>query len=206
MGSNYELDQGDEFIFAIDVSGSMQTADVGGMKRIDALKEQVISFIKEASKYDPDGIDLLTFGQDIKHVNGGPITAEAAEKVVNSLKATEASTDTAGVIRKAYELFTAKKSDNNTVLFVATDGAPNDKNKVKEELRRIAKLQDAGNENFSVSFLTVGVIDAKLEEFLNELDDDLKAVDKSGNPIDIVDRKALADVDFVQAFAGAIND
>lgn len=204
MGSNYELDQGDQFIFGIDVSGSMQTADVAGKSRIEALKETVITFIGEASKYDPDGVDVITFGEKITHL--GALTAEAAATAINKLRANESFTDTAGLIRKAYELFTAKKSEDNTVLFIATDGSPSDQASVKTELRRIAKLQDAGNENFSVSFLTVGVIDSKLEEFLTGLDDDLKAVDKNGNPIDIVDVKALADVDFIAAFSGAIND
>jgi hypothetical protein len=204
MGSNYELDQGDQFIFGIDVSASMQTADVGRKSRIEALKEKVVVFIKEASKYDPDGVDVLTFGQYVKHL--GAVTADEAEKLITPLKANEMATDTAALIAKAYELFTAKASPDNTVLFIATDGAPSDRNAVKSEIRRIAKLQDAGNENFSISFLTVGEIDAGLQSFLTELDDDLKAVDKNGNPIDIVDVKAFADVDFMSAFAGALND
>ena len=44
------------------------------------------------------------------------------------------------------------------------------------------------------------MIDGPLRAFLTELDDNLKAKH------DIVDVKALEDVDFVGAFAGALND
>jgi Mg-chelatase subunit ChlD len=204
MGSNLELNRGDQFIFGVDVSASMQTKDVGGTSRIEALKEQVIAFIGEASKYDPDGVDVITFGQKITHL--GALTAEQAKDAITPLKANEAMTDTAGLIRKAWTLHQDKKSEDQTVLFIATDGEPSDQDAVKTELRAIAKQQTADNEVFSVSFLTVGVLSPSLSAFLTELDDTLNAKDKNGEPIDIVDVKALADVDFLSAFVGAVND
>jgi Mg-chelatase subunit ChlD len=204
MGSNLELNKGDQFIFGVDVSASMQTADVNGTSRIEALKEQVITFIGEASKYDPDGVDVITFGQKITHL--GALTADQAKDAISKLKANEAMTDTAGLIRKAWTLHQDKASEDQTVLFIATDGEPSDAVAVKDELRAIAKMQTADNEVFSVSFLTVGKISSTLQAFLTELDDTLDAKDKNGNPIDIVDVKALAEVDFLSAFVGAVND
>jgi Mg-chelatase subunit ChlD len=119
MGSNYELNQGDQFIFGVDVSLSMKTKDVKGMSRIDALKEQVITFIGEASKYDPDGVDVITFGQNVTHL--GALTASQAKDAIAPLQASEPGTDTAGLIRKAWELHTAKASDDQTVLFVGQE-------------------------------------------------------------------------------------
>ena len=64
--NNLELNEGDNFIFGVDVSGSMATTDCpSGMSRIDYLKEKVIQFANEASKWDKDGIDVLTFGHKI---------------------------------------------------------------------------------------------------------------------------------------------
>lgn len=205
MGSNLELNRGDQFIYALDVSGSMQETDAGGgMSRIEAAKEQAITLVREASKWDEDGVDLLTFGHQVKHL--GAVTAEKAEEIIRGLKANEASTDTAGVIRAAFELHTKKASDDQTVLFVVTDGEPADQGAVISEIRRIAKTQETSKEVFSISFLTVGKRGSALEAFLTKLDDALDAKDKNGAPIDIVDVKELAGIDFVSAFAGAIGD
>jgi Mg-chelatase subunit ChlD len=192
-----ELNKGDNFIFAVDVSGSMTATDCpGGASRINFLKEKVITFAKEASKWDTDGIDVLTFGHQVTSYKG--VTGDNAEKIISGLSANEGSTDTAGVIQAAYKLHKAGGYDQ-TVLFVATDGAPSDPDAVKEAIRTIASELKEEHE-FAISFLTVGVINSGLQAFLTELDDNLKA------KYDIVDVKALTDVDFINAFMGALND
>jgi Mg-chelatase subunit ChlD len=197
QADQFELNKGDNFIFGVDVSGSMGATDCpGGASRIEFLKEKVITFAKEASKWDEDGIDVLTFGHQVTVYPG--VTAEKAEQLISAFKANEGSTDTAGLIKKAYELH-KKGGYAQTVLFVATDGAPADKGAVKDVIRTIAA--DVKDEKeFKISILTVGVIDSALSAFLTELDDDLKAKH------DIVDVKALTDVDFMAAFMGALND
>lgn len=197
-GNNLELNKGDNFIFGIDVSGSMAAADCpNGMSRIEYLKEKVILFANEASKYDEDGIDVITFGHQITPFQG--LTAAKASEVVGKLKANEMSTDTAGLIRKAYELHKAGGYEQ-TVLFVATDGNPADRKAVQDVIIDITN-QVTDEREFNISFLTVGNIDAGLQEFLTSLDDDLK-----GAKYDIVDVKTLEEVDFISAFAGALND
>ena len=91
-------------------------------------------------------------------------------------------------------------------MFIATDGAPSDREAVIKQLRSIASQQEVDSEDFSVSFLTVGEIDKGLRDFLTMLDDDLNARDKNDKPIDIVDVKALHEVDFMTAFIGAVHD
>jgi hypothetical protein len=210
--SNLELNKGDNFIFGLDVSGSMVNNDTPtGQSRIDFAKEKSKAFAVEASKWDVDGIDLITFGHKITSYNN--VNAETAESIIEGLKANEASTDTAGLIRAAYARHKEIGSSENTVLFVVTDGAPADKDAVKNAIIDIAnELKD--EHAFAISFLTVGKIVKKdesgnvvevynkdLYDFLTELDDDLK-----GAKFDIVDVKALEDVDFLTAFAGALND
>lgn len=195
--SNLELNQGDNFIFGIDVSGSMQTGDApGGLSRIDYLKEQVIAFAKEAAKYDTDGIDVLTFGHTVTHYPG--ITSQRAEEVISKLRATEGATNTHLLIERAYALH-KDGGYQQTVLFIATDGSPSVPHLVKDVILSIAKqLQD--EREFAISFLTVGSIDPGLQFFLDSLDD-LK-----GAPCDIVDVKKLEEVDFMNAFLGAVHD
>jgi uncharacterized protein YegL len=195
--SQLELNKGDNFIFGIDVSGSMGTTDCpNGTSRIEFLKEQVITFATEASKWDEDGIDVLTFGQRITPYRG--VTADKAKDIIGNVKANEGMTDTAACIREAYKLHKAG-GYKQTVLFLATDGEPSDRNAVKDAIRTIAsELKD--EHEFAISILTVGNIDSGLQSFLTELDDDLKAKH------DIVDVKKLEDVDFMAAFSGALHD
>lgn len=194
--SQLELNKGDNFIFGVDVSASMQTTDCpSGQSRIQFLKERVITFAREASKYDDDGIDVLTFGHQVTPYRG--VTAEKAEEVIGKLKANEGSTHTHQLIEAAYKLH-VEGGYQQTVLFIATDGQPSDTGAVKRTITSIAKKLKNEHE-FAISFLTVGTIDSGLRAFLDELDDEL------GDP-DIVDVKALEDVDFITAFTGALHD
>lgn len=196
--SQLELNEGDNFIFGMDVSASMQTKDCpNNVSRIEYLKEKVIVFAREATKWDKDGIDVLCFGQKVTPHRG--VNAEKAADIIGGLKANEGMTDTASLISEAYKMH---KSGGyaQTVLFIATDGEPSDRAAVKSEIIRISKdLKD--EHEFAISFLTVGNIAPELQSFLTELDDDLKEA-----PHDIVDVKRLEDVDFMEAFSGALHD
>lgn len=196
--NNFELNKGDNFIFGVDVSGSMDANDCpGGMKRIEYLKEKTIQFANEASKWDEDGIDVITFGHMIIPYYG--VTADNAADIIRKLKANEGSTDTAGLINAAYQRHKATKSQQ-TVLFIATDGEPSDREAVKKAI--VAITQDVSDEReFNISFLTVGQVSSGLQAFLTSLDDDLK-----GAKYDIVDVKRLEEIDFMSAFMGALND
>lgn len=195
--SNLELNKGDNFIFCFDVSASMQASDTpSGASRIDYLKEKLGTFVNEAAKYDDDGIDLLTFGHQIKVQP--KLTPATAGGIISALQANEGSTDTARAIQKAYELHKAGGYEQ-TVCFLATDGAPADKDAVRETIRTIASELKEEHE-FALSFLIVGKPDSALQAFLTELDDNLKAKH------DIVDVKNLDDVDFMSAFVGALHD
>lgn len=195
--SNLELNKGDNFIFGIDVSASMQATDTpNGAQRIDYLKEQVQTFIGEAAKYDDDGIDVITFGHSIKTYKS--VTPARASEIIAPLRAQESATDTAGLSREAYRLHKDGRYAQ-TVLFVATDGSPSDPSGVRDAIRTIA-AEITDEHEFAISILTVGKPDANLESFLRELDDNLKAKH------DIVDVKRLEEVDFMSAFAGALHD
>lgn len=196
--SQLELNKGDDFIFGIDVSASMQTRDCpGDLMRIDYLKEKVKVFATEAGKWDEDGIDIYTFGQQVTPYLG--VTAAKAGEIIDPLKANEGMTDTASLITAAYKRHKDNKN-TQTVLFVATDGSPSDKAAVQKAIVDITNdLQD--EHAFAISFLTVGQVDPALQSFLDGLDDDLR-----GAKFDIVDVKRLEDVDFMAAFSGALHD
>ncbi len=196
--NNLELHVGDNFIFGVDVSGSMESRDCpGNMTRIEYLKEKTTQFAVEASKYDPDGIDILTFGHQVTAYE--KVTADKAVDLIKGFKATEGATYTHALISKAWELHKAGGYEQ-TVLFIATDGDPSDREAVKNAIINITnEVKD--EREFNISFLTVGVVTDSLNKYLVGIDDDLK-----GAKYDIVDVKPLESVDFMTAFIGALND
>lgn len=195
--SQLELNKGDQFQIAVDVSASMTETDCpGGMSRIEYSKEKTILFAKKAGEWDPDGIDIFTFGSKVTPIFN--VSTEKASDIIGALKANEGSTDTAGVIREAYARHKALGSEQ-TVLFIITDGQPANKDAVRAEIVKIT--QDLKNEHeFAISFLKVGQ-DAGIAAFLTELDDALP-----GAKHDIVDVKDLETTDFMAAFEGALHD
>ena len=65
--SNLEVNKGDQFIVALDISGSMQATDTkAGLSRIVYALETFKTFAAEAAKYDPDGVSLYLFGATLQ--------------------------------------------------------------------------------------------------------------------------------------------
>ncbi len=196
-----ELNKGDNFIWALDVSRSMgQTDCPGGMSRINFSKETIKSFIGESAKYDPDGSDLYTFGAHVTPIGMG-LTPEKAGALIDKLEANEGSTDTAAVVRAMFKRH-REGGYEQTVGFIATDGEPNDEEALFQEIARIT--QELKNEHeFALQFLTAGVRSPGLQAFLTKLDDDIP-----GAKYDIVDVKALegATFSFADAVDGALHD
>jgi len=198
---NLELNVGDQIILCADVSASMSHTDCPGNKsRIDFCKEQFKVFASEANKYDPDGCDYFTFGHKITPYYNQEI--KDAIKIIDNLKANEGMTKTADVIQAAWDRaleIRAEGCEDNIVTMIVTDGEPSDPEAVKTVIRNIADKLNS-REEFGIIFLTVGQIDSNLRAFLTDLDDNLNAKH------DIVDVKDFMQVDFVEAFIGAITD
>lgn len=197
--NNLELNKGDQFIIALDVSGSMGTTDTpSGLTRYKHVLEQLSVFMAEAGKWDPDGVSFYTFGE---RVTAYPNLA--AGEYVNKLPKgpTEGTTCTDMVIKAAYAEH-KKAGSEQTFFMIFTDGEPADHQAVKRAIIDITK--DVKDEKeFRIAFLTVGVRSSTLEAFLTNLDDTLTS---DGAKYDIVDVKRLEDVDFMAAVSGALND
>lgn len=92
--SKLELNKGDDFIFLLDVSGSMASTDTPtGQTRYDFAKEKAIAFCNEAAKVDTDGISIFRFGHQITKFSD--ITPDKIESAFVG-GSNEMSTDTAG--------------------------------------------------------------------------------------------------------------
>lgn len=191
-----ELNQGDDFIFLLDVSASMGATDTPtGQSRYDYAKEKAKLFCREAAKIDTDGISIYRFGHAVTKFSD--ISPEKIDDVF-SAGPNEMSTDTAMALRAAWQEHLERKNEQ-TFVVVVTDGSPNDQGAVKQTIIDITNSVKDERE-FNITFLQVGY-DLAIADFLRSLDDDLK-----GAKYDIVDVKRLDEVDFYAAVAGAMND
>jgi uncharacterized protein YegL len=201
-GSSFELNQGDNFIVAIDVSASMKMTDTpNGMSRIDYAKEQTKAMSREAARFDTSGIDLVTFGARVDVMTD--VTPDKADQVIDGLVANQMATVTDKAIQAAWkrakQIRAAGSTDNITLLMI-TDGAPSDPQAVVDTIVDITK-EMTSDEEFGITFLRVGQ-DPTIAAYLEKLDDGLSA---KGAKFDIVDVQILEDTDFMTAFAGALD-
>lgn len=198
--NNLELNKGDDFIIGLDISASMQAADCpGGLTRTNYAMEQLRTFVKEASKWDTDGVSIYGFGVD---VHAFPDVAEAnLDATVDKVRALpyEGATMTHKVIEAAWQEH-KQRNNEQTVLMLFTDGEPSDPAAVESIISSIThEMKD--EREFNIAFITVGQRSPSLDAYLQKLDDALTSA-----KYDIVDVKRLEEVDFYKAFDGALND
>lgn len=195
--SNLELNKGDQFIIGLDISGSMGATDCpGGLSRINYTLETLKTFVREAAKWDPDGVSFYPFGVQC-HAYPDMQPDDIDAKLVGIRL--EGATMTHLAIAAAYAEHKSKKNEQ-TFLMVFTDGEPSDPPAVQKAIVDITN--DVKDEKeFRIAFLTVGNRTPGLNAWLTELDDALP-----GAKYDIVDVKRLEEVDFMAAVDGALND
>lgn len=189
-------------IVLIDRSGSMSGPAKGFSDRWHAAKEITVGIATLAAKVDDDGITVIQFGgafnpsRDV--VDGVKDAAAVAEIFAKHSPA--GSTPTAEALEAAFaKKFAAGKKG---IVFVVTDGEPNDANAVKDAIVAAAgKLNDACE--LRVLFLQVGD-NAEAAAYLDGLDNNLK-----GAKFDIVNAITFKDADGLTAedlFTRALDD
>lgn len=197
--NNLELNKGDQFIIGLDISGSMTSQDCpGNLTRFQYTLETVKTFVREAAKWDPDGVSFYPFGAQVHAYRD--LKPEDIDAKIAGLRM-EGATMTHLAIRAAYQEHKEKKNEQ-TFFMLFTDGEPSDPDAVKQAIIDITK--DVKDEKeFRIAFITVGNRTSALNQYLIDLDDNLKS---NGAKYDIVDVKKLEDVDFMAAVDGALND
>lgn len=196
-----EVNKGDEFITAIDISASMQATDTkDGSTRLNYTIETFKTFANEAAKFDENGVSLYAFGAtvyaypDLKPEDFSAKLAEVAGK-------REGATQTHMVIKAAYAEH-KQKASKQTFLLIFTDGEPTDAAATQQVIVNIAN-EVADPAEFRIAFITVGNRSPELDAYLTKLDDGLTA---AGAKHDIVDVKKIDEVDFIGAVNGALTD
>jgi Mg-chelatase subunit ChlD len=197
IANNFELNKGDQFIVALDISGSMQMKDCpGNASRFSYVLETMEVFISEASKWDPDGVSFYAFNNEVQEFPDVAST-EALHETIGRLRP-GGGTATHRAISAAYREHKLKGSEQ-TFLLLFTDGEPSDRQAVKQAIVDITN--DVKDEKeFRICILTVGARTPELSAWLSDLDDNLTEA-----KYDIVDIEKLEDVDFERAVANAIE-
>lgn len=195
-----------DFVFVVDRSGSMGTADQkGGLTRWQAAAEGATALARKAVAYDPDGLVVYTFaGKHRRYVNVND-AAEVAR--IFEEEEPNGSTNLDGVLSAIFSDYldrkrTGETKPNGEIAVIVTDGAPDDRSAVKKEIINFSQRLDR-DEEYGLLFLQIGT-DPAARKFLKELDDDLK-----GAKFDIVDTLTmdeLGDKTLTEALAGAISD
>jgi hypothetical protein len=200
--TDIEFDPRREYTLIGDISISMQTPDCpNGASRYAYMSETFADFIGQAEQFDPNGPTVILYGQRV-HVHED--TNLAAVRGVLGNPQFERMTMTGSAVRTAYELHQRKKAVNastKSIALVFTDGTWHDN--LEAEVVRIANDIGADDE-FGICLITVGQVEPDLAEALRKLDDELQSSGRAR--YDILDVKALEDIDFVTAADGAVND
>jgi len=189
---------GHRVIVAVDRSGSMDERDCDGQSRYSYVGEKLQVFVQEAAKVAfGSKVTGLFFNSSIHAVD---LVSANDVKDAQKKYGTGGGTGTHLVLEAALAEHLRNPSIP-TMVFLVTDGYPDSKEKVDQEIvsitQRITKPED-----FRIMVLTVGTRNADLTKWLEHLDSDLGGL---GAKFDIVGQNNLQEVDFQEAAAELIG-
>lgn len=203
---NLEISTEKEYILAGDISFSMTSVDpaCGGQTRYEYMLEKFQNFIQIAQDLDEHGAPtVLLFGERVHTFDH--MKLDEVRPKLTAVKF-EGFTNLDLAIEQAYDLHCEDKRElarkkefhPGTHLMVFTDGDPSNKTAVERMLFRIVKEIDTQDE-FQITFLTVGTVTKSLQAWLNGLHDLLE--DERDNPrdFDIIHVSKLEDTTFTDA-------
>lgn len=208
--SNLEINPNREYFLAGDISMSMTDRDpaCGGQTKYDYMLEKFEAFIKTAEEFDQHGTStVLLFGEKVTVYED--VKLEDVKAKLRNPRF-EGMTMTHEAILEAYALHKADKREEKregkthpgSHLLIFTDGAATQRNAVGQAIIDIANDIESEDE-FQITFLTVGTIDRNLEEFLEGLHEELEKYIK--RDFDIVHVDKLEDVSFFASVAGRLR-
>jgi Mg-chelatase subunit ChlD len=208
MENVVEVKMGKEYILMGDISGSMSQKDpkCGGHTRYAYMLEKFQNFIKQAEDFDECGPTVILFGEDVHTYEETTLEKLMKESDIQS-PTFEAFTNLDKAIEQAYKIHKDKKNELHdegkihpgTVCMIFTDGQPSNKPAVERVIVKIANSLDREDE-FNIYILTVGTIDAPLQDYLDNLHDGLE--DQLTQDFDIIHINELEKTKFTSAVKG----
>lgn len=194
--------------FLLDMSGSMGTRDCANGKktRWEYGQETGTALAKAVEPYDDDGITVTVFNNS--HTTFESVRSQLVAATFKKYSP-NGSTNTAGVLKARLDAYFDRKEKAKgkkgglftkavppsappkpVLLFVMTDGVPDDQNAVKRVIIDAANKIEK-DEELAICFVQVGN-DPGATAFLKSLDDDLTS---QGAKFDIVDALPIDEVE-----------
>lgn len=175
-----------DYVLIIDRSPSMEELESDGRSRWETIQESTCFFIaKNMERNDSDGFVLYFFSDGFERFDE-EITAGKVKKYFRDLGTGGMGTDLAKVIKHALDNYFERKNSGlikkgGEVIIVVTDGEPNRKQPVIDEIvNATTKINDRSE--LGIGFIGIGN-DPDAINFLKELDNEL--VGKYGAKCDI---------------------
>lgn len=201
-----------DFYFLVDGSTSMKVADCGSSRstpRWNYMQESLLLAVGEICKIDTNGVGLIIFADDKVTFQGDNLNAEQVRQALSTgvpgggtplLTALKAVSSMAG------------KSTKKDFIQVWTDGEPDGGSSGQEAIKTFLRQECAQQENDedrTYQFIQVGYAPG-VKSFFTNIDDSLNAVNKRGQPMDIVDCKTQEEIDaytsIIDVIVDGIND
>lgn len=188
-----------DFVILIDSSGSMANPSkrYSGKTRWEEVRETALGIAGEVSKFDDNGIDVVTFGSSVEVFTG--CNSEKVSSIFNS-RSPRGGTPLAEALQKVVEK--QRSTNKNTIAICFTDGEPNDKEMVAKTIISATKSLPK-DEALTFLFVQVGD-DPGAERFLAFLDEGLP-----GAKFDIIDAMSAKEADAmsgIDLINKALND
>lgn len=207
-GPNQHICGQRDYVVVIDKSGSMLVNDMpNDRSRWEAAKETIYALAAKVYGFDPDGIDVWLFSSgNTLYRNVSP------EKVKQIFQENEpcGSTAMAEVLNNALEEYfrkrdTGRAKPNGEIIFVVTDGEPDNQNAVIDTLFKAA-LRLRPSDHLAIHFLQIGH-DHSASRFLKVLDE--KLVPRGIVPYDFVKTTKIEEMEvqgITQTIMNLINE
>jgi Mg-chelatase subunit ChlD len=175
-----------DFVIVIDRSGSMGTPMPNGKTRWQNAQEATEQWAREAEAYDSDGLTVLTFNETFVEYKN--VKASEVSRIFTEYKP-GGSTGLHTVLEHVLNQYAGVKNAKPVLVFVITDGAPDDKDKAAKVIAAATHKMTA-DEEIGIQFIQIGD-DSGARTFLESLDDDLQKTHKA--KYDIVDTNTFSE-------------
>ena len=206
--SNIEIQISKEYILAADISTSMTTNDATCFNntRYNYMMEKFKQFVKTASQYDEHGAPtIILFGQNVhtyEHCDLSKVDDLLRWKKFEGMTMIDLAIDEAFKIHRQEKREKAEKKElhKGTALMIFTDGEPSNKQGVYNSIRQVISSIDT-EEEFQITFITVGKVSHEVDQFLEGLHDYFENPSINPNDFDIIHVEKLEDVEFIAAIS-----
>lgn len=206
-----------DFIVAIDRSGSMLDPHKSGVSRFEAAQEAAVAVARKGEQHDTDGITAYCFANTFKRFDN-----TKADTVANIFKENEpgGGTNTAGVLADIFANHLTQIGDGQmwdgkgdgpkpgqkrgSILFMFTDGAPNNEEAVAKEIVNFTKKLNH-NDQFAIQFAQIGD-DVRAKKFLDYLDDNLEDQGAQFDIVDTTPESEIGDLSFADWVEKTLTD